>query len=70
VTKLFKDALERFEDNLTILEEKRKHDGTENDLLIWNLSVGLRNLTDALSAAHESTQSTLQEIKTSLQRHG
>jgi hypothetical protein len=68
MARFFQDANDRFEENLTTLGEKEDRD--RNDELVWNLSAGLRNLTDALKAEHESIQRTLGEIKTALQRRG
>jgi hypothetical protein len=66
MARFFQDAHDRFEENLATLGEKEDRD--REDELIWNLSVGLRNLTDALKAEHESIQRTLAEITRDLQR--
>ena len=64
----FNEAHDRFDENLTLLDGK--HSADPNAQIMWNLSVGLRNLTDALKAECDSTRATLEEIKTILQRRG
>jgi hypothetical protein len=72
MARFFEDAHERFDENLKIISDLREKTPQDNGtlMLMWNLSVGLRNLTEALKAEAAQVQQTLAEIRRDLQRRG
>ena len=71
---LFQEAHDRFDENLqSLLNTEQRNTLTDKqqfETVMWNLSVGLRNLTEALKSEHESIRSALEEIKRDQQRRG
>jgi hypothetical protein len=70
----FQDAHDRFEENVQLLLDselrEKLTDKQQFETVLYNVSAGLRNLTEALKSEHDSIHQILDEIKRDLPHRG